>query len=197
MSAKMPCTNQCTRPTVDLKEAFPKSIGSLEFSDVKVAPLLDAISHQENPSITFNPSVFAKSFGLKNMLTYLWCELAMLVGKKQEAWTRYNHLVPLKLWNCREPVIYGKLQHLSMEAGTFKENVKLHPCVLQWLKADETRSNTARFGDLTRAIQTSQVRRKVRTTSPGRDNLSLDESVGGLNLNVAVGPVSYSNDALW
>ena len=66
----MPCTNQCTRPTVDLKEAFPKSIGSLEFSDVKVAPLLDAISHQENPSITFNPSVFAKSFGLKNMLTY-------------------------------------------------------------------------------------------------------------------------------
>ena len=32
---------------------------------------------------------------------------------------------------------------------------------------------------------------------PGSDNLSLDESVGGLNLNVAVGPVSYSNDALW
>ena len=84
-----------------------------------------------------------------------------------------------------------------MEAGALKENVKLHPCVLQWLKEDETRSKTARFGDLTHAIQTSQVRRMVRTTSPGRDNLSLDESVGGLNLNVAVGPVSYSNDALW
>ena len=63
--------------------------------------------------------------------------------------------------------------------------------------ADETRSNTARFGDLTLAIRTSQVRRKVRTTSPGREDLSLDESVGELNLNVAVGPVSYSNDALW
>ena len=196
VSAKMPCTNQCTRPTVDLKEAFPKSIGNLEFSDVKVAPLLDAISHQENPSITFNPSVFAKSFGLRNMLTYLWCELAMLVGKKQEAWTRYNKLVPLKIWNCREPIIYGKLQSLSLEAGTNKENVKLHPCVLQWLKGDETRSITARFGDLTHAIQTSQVRRKVRTTSPGRD-LSLDESVGELNLNVAAGPASYSNDELW
>ena len=55
----------------------------------------------------------------------------MLVGSKQEAWTRYNHLVPLKIWNCREPVIYGKLQHLSMEAGTSRDNVKLLPCVLQ------------------------------------------------------------------
>ena len=121
----------------------------------------------------------------------------MLVGKKQESWTRYNHLVPLKIWNCREPVIYGKLQNLSMEAGTSRDNVKLNPCVLQWLKVDETRSNTARFGDLTHAIQTSQVRRKVRTASPGQGDLSLDESVGGLNLNVAVGPVSYSNDELW
>ena len=66
------------------------------------------------------------------------------------------------------------------------ENVKLHPCVLQWLKVDETRSNMARFGDLTHAIQTSQVRRKVRTASPGQGDLSLDESVGGLNLNAAV-----------
>ena len=36
----------------------------------------------------------------------------------------------------------------------------------------------------------------VRTTSPGRD-LSLDESVGELNLNVAAGPMFYSNDELW
>ena len=90
MSAKMPCTNQCTRPMVDLKEAFPKSFGDREFSDAKVAPLLDAIHQQENPGITFNPSVLAKSFGLRNMLKYLWCELAMLVGRKQKAWTRYN-----------------------------------------------------------------------------------------------------------
>ena len=197
VSAKMPCTNQCTRPTVDLKEAFPKAIGSPEFSGAKVAPLLDVISQHENPSITFNPSVLAKSFGLKNILTYLWCELAMLVGKKQEAWTSYHKLVPLKIWNCREPVIYGKLQSLSLEAGTSSTgNIKLHPCVLQWLKVDETRSNTARLGDLTHAIQTSQVRRKVRTTSPGWD-LSLDESVVELNLNIAVGPVSYSNNELW
>lgn len=62
---------------------------------------------------------------------------------------------------------------------------------------DETRSNTAQFGDLTHEIQTSQVRRKVRTASPGQEELSLDESVGGLNPNVPVGPVSYSNDELW
>ena len=129
MSAKMPCTNQCTRPTVDLKGAFPKSFGGQEFSEARVAPLLDAIHQQENPVITFNPSVLAKSFGLRNVLTYLWCELAMLVGSKQEAWTRYNHLVPLKIWNCREPVIYGKLQHLGMEAGALKEKVKLHTWV--------------------------------------------------------------------
>ena len=198
VSAKMACTNQCTRPTVDLKEAFPKHFGDKEFSGDKIAPLLDAIHQQENPGITFNPCVFAKSFGSRNIQTYLWCELAMLVGKKQEAWTRYNNLVPLKLWNCREPVIYGKLQSLSLEAGTSNTgNIKLHPCVLNWLKMDETRSNTARFGDLTLAIQTSQVKRKIRTTSPGREDLTLDESVSGLNLNVAEGPVSFSNDALW
>ena len=127
----------------------------------------------EKEVFPFNPAVLVKSFGLKNMLTCLWCDLAMLVGLKHEPWTRYNQLVPLKIWKCREPVIYGKLQYLSMEAGTFKDNIKLQPCVLQWLKADETRSNTARFGDLTHAIQTLQVRRKVRTASPGRGDLSL------------------------
>ena len=123
----------------------------------------------QNPAITFNPAVLKKSFGLGNLLTYLLCDLAMLVGSKQEPWNRYNHLVPLKIWNCREPVIYGKLQSLSMEAGAIEENVKLRPCVLHWLKEDETRSNTARFGDLTRAIQTSQIRRRIRTASPGQN----------------------------
>ena len=130
MSAKMPCTNQCTRPTVDLKEAFPKQFGDKEFTEAKNAPLLEAISQSENPVIPFNPVVLVESSGLKNMLTYLWCDMAMLVGLKQELWTRYNQLVPLKIWNCREPVIYGKLQNLSMEAGTSKDNVKLNPCVL-------------------------------------------------------------------
>ena len=40
--------------------------------------------------------------------------------KYRTGWTRYNNLIPLKLWNCREPVIYRKLQHLSMEAGALK-----------------------------------------------------------------------------
>ena len=94
-------------------------------------------------------------------------------------------------------MIYGKLQALSMTAGTLEENAKLLPCVLQWLKVDEARSNTARLGDLTRAIQTSQVRRRIRTSSPGQDCPSLDQSVSGLDLNAAVGLTSYSNDDLW
>ena len=65
----------------------------------KIAPLLDAISQSENPAIPFNPVVLEKSFGLGNLLTYLWCDLAILVGLKQEPWSRYNHLVPLKIWN--------------------------------------------------------------------------------------------------
>ena len=31
-------------------------------------------------------------------------------------------------------MIYGKMQSLSMKAGTLEENAKLNPCVLQWLK---------------------------------------------------------------
>ena len=38
---------------------------------------------------------------------------------------------------------------------------------------------------------------RVRTASPGQGDLTLDESVGGLNLNAAVGLTSYSNDELW
>ena len=84
-----------------------------------------------------------------------------------------------------------------MEAGTLQENVKLRPCILQGLMEDETRSNKARFGDLTRAIQTSQIRRRIRTASPGQGDPTLDQSVCGLNLNVAGGLTSYSNDELW
>ena len=84
-----------------------------------------------------------------------------------------------------------------MEAGDLKENDKLRPCVLQWLRKDESRSNTARFGDLTRAIQTLQVRRRIRTASQGQGDPTLDQSVSGLNLNVAGGLPSFSNDELW
>ena len=85
VSAKMPCTNQCTQPSVDLKEIFPKFIGDKEFKVTKIAPLLDAISQSENPAIPFNPTVLEKSFDLGNLLTYLWCDLAMLVGLKQSS----------------------------------------------------------------------------------------------------------------
>ena len=84
-----------------------------------------------------------------------------------------------------------------MKVGSLNENAKLAPCVLSWLKEDMARSNTARFGNLTTAIQISQVRRKIRTASPGRDGPSLDEVVQGLDLNAAVGPTSYSRDELW
>ena len=84
-----------------------------------------------------------------------------------------------------------------MEAGAKEENAKLRHCVLQWLKEDETRSNTARFGDLTHAIQTLQIRRRIRTASPVQSDSTLDQSVCGLNLNAAGGLTSYSNDELW
>ena len=85
MSAKMPCTKQCTQPSIDLMEIFPKFIGDNEFKVTKIAPLLVAISQSENPAIPFNPTVLEKSSDLGNLLTYLWCDLAMLVGLKQSS----------------------------------------------------------------------------------------------------------------
>ena len=139
---------------------FPP-MGEKEIHVSKVADLLAVISQSQNPAVLFNLAVLKKSFGLGNLLTYLWCDLALLVGSKQEMWDKYHSLVPLKIWNCREPMIYRKLQAHSMTAGTLEENAKLLPCVLQCLKADEARSNRARLGDLTLAIQTSQVRRRI------------------------------------
>ena len=197
VSARQPCTNWCRRPDEDLKEVFPKLSGDKQINVAKIAPLLEALSTSQNPLSTFKPAVLSRSFPLGSLLTYLWCELAMQVGSIQESWDRYHHLVPLTIWNCKVNVIYGKLQSLSMEAGDWKENDKLRSCILQWFRADMSRSNTARFGDLTHAIQISQVRRKIRTASPGRGDPTLDQSVNGLDLNVAGGPPSYSNDELW
>ena len=130
MSVKYPCTNQCGRPSVDLKDTFP-NIGDKEIQVSRVPDLLAVISQSQNPSVSFNPAVFKKSFGIGNLLTYLWCDLVLLVGSKQEMWTKYHSLVPLKIWNCNEPIIYGKLQTLSMKAVSKEENAKLIPCVLQ------------------------------------------------------------------
>ena len=82
---KMPCTNQCSRPSVDLKDVFPP-MGEKEIHVSKVADLLAVISQSQNPAVLFNPAVLKKSFGLGNLLTYLWCDLALLVGSKQEMW---------------------------------------------------------------------------------------------------------------
>ena len=84
-----------------------------------------------------------------------------------------------------------------MKVGSLNENAKLAPCVLSWLKEDVAHSNTVRFGDLTTSIQISQVRRKIRTASPGPDSPSLDESVQALDLNDAEGLTSFSRDVLW
>ena len=78
-----------------------------------------------------------------------------------------------------------------------RQHLRLSPCVLQWFKEDEALSNTARFCDLTQPIQISQVRRKIRTASPGQDGPSLDESVQALDLNTAQGLTSFSRDDLW
>ena len=126
VSVKYPCTNQCSRPSVDLKDTFPL-IGVKEIQVSRVAYLLAVISQSQNPSVSFNPAVFKKSFGIGNLLTYLWFDLALLVGSKQEMWSKYHSLVPLKIWNCNEPIIYGKLQTLSMKTGSKKENAKLIP----------------------------------------------------------------------
>ena len=89
---------------------FPKFIGDKEFKVTKNAPLLDAISQSENPAIPFNPAVLEKSFGLGNLLTYLWCDLAMLVGLKQ-------------LFSSPHSGTAGELQQLSMEVGALNEKV--------------------------------------------------------------------------
>ena len=194
--AKYPCANQCSRPSVDLKDAFPP-LREKEIQVSRVAALMTVLSSSRNPAVSFNPAIFSRNIKLENLLTYLWCDLALLVGLNQELWNKYHSLVPLTIWNCSNPIIFGKMQALGMKVGSLKENTKLAPCALSWFKADSARSNTARFGDLTTAIQISQVRRKIRTASPGRDDPSLDEVVEVLDLNAAVLPQSYSRDELW
>ena len=64
----------------------------------------------KNLTIPFKPTVLEKFF-YGNLLTYLWCDLAMLVGLKQ-------------LFSSPHSGTAGKLQQLSMEVGALKEKVK-------------------------------------------------------------------------
>ena len=152
--AKFPCANQCSRPSVDLKDAFPP-MREKEIQVSRVAALMTVLSSSRNPAVSFNPAIFSRDIKLENLLTYLWCDLALLVGSKQELWNKYHSLVPLTIWNCSDPIIFGKMQVLGMKVGSLKENTKLAPCVLSWFKVDLARSNTARFGDMTTVIQIS------------------------------------------
>ena len=127
--AKYPCANQCSRPSVDLKDAFPP-LREKEIQVSRVAALMTVLSSSRNPSVSFNPAIFSRNIKLETLLTYLWCDLALLVGSKQELWNKYHSLVPLKIWNCSDPIIFGKMQALSMKVGSLKENAKLAPCVL-------------------------------------------------------------------
>ena len=136
----------------------------------RVAALLAVLSSSQNPPVLFNPAVLRKGF---NLLIYLWCNLALLVGSRQEVWNKYHSLVPLKIWNCSEPIIFGKMQSLSMKAGTLEENATLTSCVLFWLKEEDARSNMARFSDLTHASQISQARRRIKRPLQARKVLLL------------------------
>ena len=64
----------------------------------------------KNLTIPFKPTVLEKFF-YGNLLTYLWCDLAMLVGLKQ-------------LFSSPHSGTAGELQQLSMEVGALNEKVK-------------------------------------------------------------------------
>ena len=55
VSVKYPCTNQCSCPSVDLKDMFPP-IEVREIHVSNVADLLAVISQSQNPSVSFNPA---------------------------------------------------------------------------------------------------------------------------------------------
>ena len=93
----------------------------------------------------------------------------------------------LKIWTCVDHIVSGKMQALGVGAGLIKENAKFLHYAYQWLTADEARSNTARFGNLTPAIQAQRVKRRITVASPGQDSSPLDEGVQQLSLNAAGG----------
>ena len=86
-----------------LKHAYPR-IPPKEYQVSRITALLAALSPAQNPA------VLKKDFGFENILNYLWWDLALLVGSKQDMWNKYHSLVLLKIWNCNEPIIFGKMQ---------------------------------------------------------------------------------------
>ena len=90
------------------------------------------------------------------------------------------------------------MQALGVRAGLIKENAKLLPFVYKWLWADEARSNTARFGNMTAVIQVQRVKRRIILVSHGgQDNSFLKMCVQALSFNAAKGqPLTFSRDEL-
>ena len=76
----------------------------------KIAPLLDAIAKSEKPDHSFQTNCARKVFFHGNLLTYLWCDLAMLVGLKQLSSSPHSGTA-------------GELQQLSIEVGALNEKV--------------------------------------------------------------------------
>ena len=69
-------------------------------------------------------------------------------------------------------------------------------CVYKWLKSDDAHSNTARFGNMTLAIQAQRVKRRIRVAFPGQDSSTLDEGVQQLSINAAEGQNKMSSGGL-
>ena len=82
----------------------------------KIAPLLDAIAKSEKPDHSFQTNCARKVFFYGNLLTYLWCDLAMLVGLKQ-------------LFSSPHSGTAGELQQLSMEVGAPHDQPRRGPGV--------------------------------------------------------------------
>ena len=90
--------NQCSRPTHGLKDAYP-FLPAQEYSDEMVVVTLSAI-HSSPMEEIFNLGVIEKEFVLENLLSYLWCDIILLVNgspNSQLLREKYHHLAPLTL----------------------------------------------------------------------------------------------------
>ena len=117
-----------------MKDAYP-ILPPKEYKEARVAELLSAIHSVSNPAIPFNPSVFEKDFGLENILSYLWCDVALLVGTKQELWEKYQSLVPSKIRfnqsRIGQYVWYPAGYSGSVSGLIYKDNFSLHSFVIK------------------------------------------------------------------
>ena len=86
--AKRRCSNQCSRPTHQIKDAYP-ILPEKEYRDTNVAATLIALKRSPNLE-DFNQVIFKREFGLENLLTYLWCHIIVLVQDEQASWKKYH-----------------------------------------------------------------------------------------------------------